>query len=287
MPWSLRWRDGDRRAARTGRRAGRSTFAAGRGSSGAAARRARVRRRLLLPAVRHPLLDPAVDAVPRGARASRCTSSSAATCRRGAARDTCRQLRPRAAGAGPRRPRRRALARGDDDRATASALRPDQGLERRGGAERIDAYRADPEAIEADAAAVRAAAARRPVRPPLPGRGARALALVAGILVLGGAAARLGRGLARDQARAEAVFSREAAKIAGHPAQVRCDTKGDYVGFLKDADGLAFVGGNRAYLTPSICDTLYQLAFKHRTQSFPGRRARSPCSPTSRGTCRA
>ena len=74
---------------------------------------------------------------------------------------------------------------------------------------------------------------------------------------------------AADQARAEAVYSREAAKIAGHPAQVRCDTSGDYVGFLQDADGLAYVGGKRAYLTPSICDTLYQLAFKHRTQSFP------------------
>ncbi len=72
-----------------------------------------------------------------------------------------------------------------------------------------------------------------------------------------------------DRVRAEAVYSREAAKIAGHPAQVRCDTSGDYVGFLQDADGLAFVGGKRAYLTPSICDTLYQLAFKHRTQSFP------------------
>ena len=65
------------------------------------------------------------------------------------------------------------------------------------------------------------------------------------------------------------MFSREAAKIAGHPAVVRCDTKGEYVGFVEEADGLAFVGGRRAYLTPSICDTLYQLAFKHRTQSFP------------------
>jgi len=71
-----------------------------------------------------------------------------------------------------------------------------------------------------------------------------------------------------NQARAEAVFSHEAAKIAGHRAQVRCDTSGKYVGFTQDADGLAFVGGNRAYLTPGICDTLYQLAFKHRVQSF-------------------
>jgi hypothetical protein len=72
-----------------------------------------------------------------------------------------------------------------------------------------------------------------------------------------------------NRARAEAVFSREATRIAGHRAQVRCDTSGKYVGFVQDADGLAFVGGDLAYLTPGICDTLYQLAFKHRVQSFP------------------
>lgn len=70
------------------------------------------------------------------------------------------------------------------------------------------------------------------------------------------------------RARTEAVLSREASLIAGHPAQVGCDTRGEYVGFVQDADGLAFVGGDRAYLTPSICNTLYQLAIKHRTQSF-------------------
>jgi hypothetical protein len=72
-----------------------------------------------------------------------------------------------------------------------------------------------------------------------------------------------------NRARAEALFSREAARVAGHPAQVRCDTSGRYVGYVRDADGLAYVGGRRAYLTPGICDTLYQLAFKHRVQSFP------------------
>ena len=70
------------------------------------------------------------------------------------------------------------------------------------------------------------------------------------------------------RARTEAVLSREASLVAGHPAQVGCDTSGQYVGFVQDADGLAFVGGERAYLTPSICNTLYQLAEKHRTQSF-------------------
>ena len=70
------------------------------------------------------------------------------------------------------------------------------------------------------------------------------------------------------RARTEAVLSHEASLVAGHPAQVGCDTSGQYVGVVQDADGLAFVGGRRAYVTPSICNTLYQLAVKHRTQSF-------------------
>jgi hypothetical protein len=71
-----------------------------------------------------------------------------------------------------------------------------------------------------------------------------------------------------NRARAEAVFSREASAIAGHPAEMRCDTSGAEVGYVQDADGVAQVGGSLAYLTPSICDTLYQLAFKDRVQSF-------------------
>jgi hypothetical protein len=70
------------------------------------------------------------------------------------------------------------------------------------------------------------------------------------------------------QAQTEAILSREASTIARHPATVTCDTKGDYVGFVQDADGLAEVGGDQAFLTPSICNTLYQLAVKHRVQSF-------------------
>jgi hypothetical protein len=71
-----------------------------------------------------------------------------------------------------------------------------------------------------------------------------------------------------NQAKAETVFSREASLIAGHPAQITCDTSGQQVGIVQDADGRAEVGGRQAYLTPSICDTLYQLAFKDRVQSF-------------------
>ncbi len=70
------------------------------------------------------------------------------------------------------------------------------------------------------------------------------------------------------RAKTEAILSREASFVAGHPATIRCDTSGQYVGFVQDADGLAYVGGDRAYLTPSICNTLYQLAVKHRAQQF-------------------
>lgn len=72
----------------------------------------------------------------------------------------------------------------------------------------------------------------------------------------------------KRQAQTEAILSREASAIANHPASVTCDKKGDYVGFVQDADGLAEVGGDQAFLTPSICNTLYQLAVKHRVQSF-------------------
>ena len=70
------------------------------------------------------------------------------------------------------------------------------------------------------------------------------------------------------KAKTEAALSREATLIAGHDAQVGCDKSGAYVGYVQDADGVAFVGGDQAYVTPSICNTLYQLAVKHRVQSF-------------------
>jgi hypothetical protein len=70
------------------------------------------------------------------------------------------------------------------------------------------------------------------------------------------------------QAQTEAILSREASAIAKHPATVTCDKSGDFVGFVQDADGLAEVGGDQAFLTPAICNTLYQLAVKHRVQSF-------------------
>jgi len=76
-----------------------------------------------------------------------------------------------------------------------------------------------------------------------------------------------------NRARAEAVFSREASKIAGHPATVVCDTSFQHVGVVQEADGSAQVGGRVAYLLPSLCDELYQLRFKHRVRSAQTGRA--------------
>jgi hypothetical protein len=62
---------------------------------------------------------------------------------------------------------------------------------------------------------------------------------------------------------AEARFSAEATRLAGHPVTIRCDERGDHVGFIQHADGVATVGGTLAYLTPERCYDLYRLAFRH------------------------
>jgi hypothetical protein len=95
-----------------------------------------------------------------------------------------------------------------------------------------------------------------------------AIAIVAGILFVAIRPHGWSAISSAKQARAEAVFSREASAIARHPAQVVCDTKGEHVGTVQDADGAAIVGGNTAYLVPSLCDHLYQLEFRNRVQSF-------------------
>ena len=94
------------------------------------------------------------------------------------------------------------------------------------------------------------------------------IAVVAGILFYASRPQGWNAVRSENRARTEAILSREASLVAGHPATVRCDTSGEYVGFVQDADGLAFIGGDRAYLTPSICNTLYQLAIKHRQEPF-------------------
>jgi hypothetical protein len=73
---------------------------------------------------------------------------------------------------------------------------------------------------------------------------------------------------AAKQARTVQLLSREATKIAHHPARVTCDTSGTHVGAVQEADGVAEVGGTLAYVTPDICYTLYQVVDGARVESF-------------------
>jgi hypothetical protein len=65
-----------------------------------------------------------------------------------------------------------------------------------------------------------------------------------------------------ERARTEALLSGEAGRIAGHEAVVHCDARGEAVGIVQHADGIAEVGGRNAYLTPAICFRLHRLAFE-------------------------
>jgi hypothetical protein len=71
-----------------------------------------------------------------------------------------------------------------------------------------------------------------------------------------------------DRAKTEARLSAEAGRIAGHEAVVHCDARGEAVGIVQHADGIAEVGGRNAYLTPDICYRLYRLAFKDDEGAF-------------------
>jgi hypothetical protein len=68
-------------------------------------------------------------------------------------------------------------------------------------------------------------------------------------------------------------FSAEASRIAGKPVTIRCDESRDFVGAVQHADGVALVGGDRAYLTPERCYDLYRLAFEDEVTSSQTARA--------------
>jgi hypothetical protein len=70
------------------------------------------------------------------------------------------------------------------------------------------------------------------------------------------------------QVRVERALSREATRIARHPANVVCDTSGHHVGAVQESDGLAEVGGRHAWLTPGICYRLYRVIDHRDSTSF-------------------
>jgi hypothetical protein len=98
----------------------------------------------------------------------------------------------------------------------------------------------------------------------------RGFALGLGVLVALAAAAwfvdsRSGWRSLDGDAKLAAVerFSDEASRIAGKPVSVGCDEARDYVGYVQHAEGIAIVGGDRAYVTPEICFALYRFAYEN------------------------
>jgi hypothetical protein len=83
------------------------------------------------------------------------------------------------------------------------------------------------------------------------------LALFAGLFLLDSRSEHWQHLSASARAATVSTLDRQASRIAGHPAEVICDTAGHHVGSVQDADGLAEVGGRRAWLTPQICYQLY------------------------------
>jgi hypothetical protein len=75
------------------------------------------------------------------------------------------------------------------------------------------------------------------------------------------------------RAAAAERFSAEASRIAGKDVDIRCDESRDYVGYVQHTDGVALVGGDRAYLTPERCHDLYRLAFEDDVASSQTGRA--------------
>jgi hypothetical protein len=93
------------------------------------------------------------------------------------------------------------------------------------------------------------------------------LTLVATLLLLLGHRPGWGSVSSAQRVATEQRLSTAATALAGHRAQVHCDTNYQHVGYLQDADGLAYVGGRDAYLTPEICYSLYRL-LHHHVDSF-------------------
>jgi hypothetical protein len=78
---------------------------------------------------------------------------------------------------------------------------------------------------------------------------------------------------AEERAQASERFSTEASVIAGKRVTIACDERGDYVGAVQHADGVAVVGGELAFLTPERCLDLYRVAFDGEVRSSQTGRA--------------
>ena len=106
-----------------------------------------------------------------------------------------------------------------------------------------------------------------PARPERRGRrlgwiaGAAAAAVVVTLAARSDRAATWGALAADARSRAEARFTAEASAIAGGPVRVRCDDGYAFTGAGSDTLGIAFPRARLAYLDPTVCRALYDLAF--------------------------
>ena len=150
-------------------------------------------------------------------------------------------------------------------------------LERRHGVEPAPASRRLPGADDADLGWVetrrrggRAGARRRPRRGHLAGRACPVIVVLVIGIGLFAYAYRVDRNAGwpsvspAHQAQAERRFTAESARIAGHPVTVRCDDGYAFTGVGSDAAGVAFISRRLAFLQPTICRSLYRIAFEHR-----------------------
>ncbi len=70
-----------------------------------------------------------------------------------------------------------------------------------------------------------------------------------------------------EKQRAESRFSREATRIAGAASRIECDEDYVFTGIGSDAAGVAFPRQALAYLQPSVCRSLYRVAFESKLGS--------------------
>lgn len=92
------------------------------------------------------------------------------------------------------------------------------------------------------------------------------LALLAAVFLLSSRPSHWQRLSPSARAATVSVLDQQASRIAGHQAEVICDVTGHHVGYVQDADGLAEVGGRRAWLTPQICYELYRIKHTKRAE---------------------